>query len=525
MITKDRIFASAGVQEPSATGSDFSLGMVPNTVAMAEDVNTYGNMADRDLWVVCQEIQNLMANYGVSPNNSYDAGQQGQLATMFKDKLNSGYALTGVDRSSITTMPSQNGASVKIPQMVIVYNLDVYYGNTQARLQRTTLAQQTLTANSGWANGVHYIYATTTSSSSTSTLGHQTTPIDPADGASKCMLGSCFVINGNIQEGSWKFQPWLQISSVSERETPTARTKGGFISPNTGVTLQRGALQISDEGINFGANPNKPNLMEIQAEKPLTYKVLFPGYNPSLDNRSSVETSKYYSLDKQAYVGFPDDITTSPTPKYMVMIPCIAPTGQDLMIPCMSHDNWDQIFDSQEEAANAVYGLQYADGLDSYASRAIYLGQALIIKIGATDLADPANFMTVGVLPQELQGFVTASGQTGGATGAYIPMPEYDWTSLIDAGSYNLTMQNNAANVITGRANQPISINPPSPQNGIINQFEVKYTHTTGSKGISWNGGFKWWGNPPSLVNGNVYNIIFEYVNGYWIGGVLMTAV
>ena len=48
MITKDRIFASAGVQEPSATGSDFSPGRVPNTVAMAEDVNTYGNIADRN---------------------------------------------------------------------------------------------------------------------------------------------------------------------------------------------------------------------------------------------------------------------------------------------------------------------------------------------------------------------------------------------------------------------------------------------------------------------------------------------
>ena len=532
MITKDRIFASAGVQEPNATGSDFSTGMVPNTVAMAEDVNTYGNMADRDLWVVCQEIQNLMANYGVSPNDSYDSGQQGQLATMFKDKLISGYALTGVDRSSITTMPSQNGASINIPQMVIVYNLDVYYGNTQARLQRTTLAQQTLTANSGWANGVHYIYAATTASSSSSTLGHQTTPIDPADGATKCMLGSCFVINGNIQEGSWKFQPWLQITSAEEREIPTARTKGGFVSPysSTGgatLQLQMGALQILDEGINFGANPNKPNIMSINAVTPFTYKFLYPLYDPSAAAETNLDTTHIYNITSGTW----DDISALaelPQPRYIVMVPCVTPTGQTLMIPAMSTktgETYNQVFTTQEEASAAVYSLPYADGLDQYAARAIYVGQSIIVKVGATDLTDPLQYMAVGMIPQELAGFTTASGQSGGGTGQYIPMPEINWAAQIDAGTYSLTMQNNAANIIAGSTSQPISINPPSPQNGIINQFEVKYTHNTGSQGINWNASFKWWGNPPTLVDGNVYNIIFEYVNGYWIGGVLMAAV
>lgn len=522
MIKKDTYYGqSSGDLDPNLTISDFNTaeGIERNRVALAQHVNTYHQMSDKDLRVVCQEIQNLLGYFGIEPNeDDINLSNMNQLATMFKNNVPGPYTLTGVKQGS--GVPTQNGASITFPQMTIVYNNSVYYSNTANNQPETTLAATTLTATSGWPNGAAYIYAKKTDNN-TSVLDHQTTPIKGSEGATKCFLGSCFIINGQIQAGSWKYQPWLQISSVSERETPTARTKGGFISPNTGVTLQRGALQILDEGINFGNNQNQPNLMEIQAEKPLTYKVLYPGYDPSFDNRFSVETSKYYSLDKQAYVGFPDDITTSPTPKYMVMIPCIAPTGQDLMIPCMSHDNWDQIFDSQEEAANAVYGLQYADGLDSYASRAIYLGQALIIKIGATDLTDPANFMTVGVLPQELQGFVTASGQTGGATGAYIPMPEYDWTSLINAGSYNLTMLNNAANIIVGSSSNPITINPPSPQNGIINQFEIKYTHKSSTRGITWNSNLKWWGNAPTLTNGSVYNFIFEYVQGKWRGGYL----
>ena len=148
------------------------------------------------------------------------------------------------------------------------------------------------------------------------------------------------------------------------------------------------------------------------------------------------------------------------------------------------------------------------------------MGQSIIVKVGATDLTDPTQYMAVGMLPQELQGFTTASGQSGGGAGQYIPMPEITWT-----GFTTITCQNNAANVVIGSGTVPLTINPPSPQSGIINQFEVKYTHTAGSQGINWNSTFKWWSNPPSLVNGNVYNIIFEYVNGYWIGGVLMTSV
>lgn len=520
MINKDRIFASAGAQDTTKTGSDFSSGMVPNSVAMAEDVNTYGNMSDRDLWVVCQEIVNLMANYGLTPNDSYSAGQQGQLAQMFQQNVTGAYGLTGIIRSTFTTAPTQNGTQIKFPQIGIAYNLDVYYGNTQARVQRTTLKAQTLRATSGWADGVHYIYATTTASSNESTLGHQQTPVLASDGATKCMLGSVFVINGAFQANTWKFQPWLQITSVVAREAPTAQTKGGFISPYQNTQLQMGHLQILDEGINFGANPNTPNIMDVSATQPFTYKYLYPDYNPSAAAASNVDTTHLYNITDGTW----DDISalaTGPTPKFIVVVPCITPTGQTLLIPAMSTktgSTYNQVFDSQAEAASAVFSLPYAD-TDVYASRVIYVGQSLVLKVGATDFTDPEQYMSVGMLPQALAGFSDAAGQSGGGAGAFIPMPEISWN-----GYTTVNAQNNAANIVIGSTSVPITINPPSPSNATINQFSIKYVHTSGSQGLSWNSSFQWWGSPPTLVVGNLYNIIFEYVNGAWIGGILTKA-
>lgn len=517
MITKDRIFASGGVQDPTKTGSDFSTGMVPNTVAMAEDVNTYGNMSDKDLWVVCQEIVNLMSNYGVSPNDSYDSGQQGQLANMFNEKIANGYSLTGIDRSTYTSAPTQNGTQISFPQLGIVYNLDVYYGNTASRLQRTTLNQQTLTANSSWGDGVHYIYATTTASSSTSTLGHQMTPVLATDGATKCMLGSVFVIDGNFQAGTWKFEPWLQITSPEKRESPTASTKGGYVAPYQGTELQMGALQILAEGINFDANPNAPSIADVPAAKPFSYKYLYPNYSPSASALTELDTTHLYNMTDGTW----DDISSlasGPTPKFIVVVPCVTPTGQTLMIPAMSTKSsgtYAQVFDSQDAASAAIFNLQY--DLDNVATRAIYLGQSLVVKVGATDLTDPEQYLSVGMIPQALAGFTSAAGQSGGGAGAYIPMPAYSWSSQYTT----VNAQNTSLNIIEGSTTNPVLVVPPTPNNNIMNQFEVHYAHTSDKQGLTFQEEIVWWGSAPSWVDGQVYNIIFEYVNGKWRAGYL----
>lgn len=529
MIKKDSIFASGGAQDPIKTEANFREGMIPNTVAMAEDVNTYGNMSDKDLWAVCREITNLLALYDVRvPNNltgenDYEENAQFQLADLFENKLPGARLITGIDRATYTAAPVQTGNAIAFTAMDIVYNTDVYYGTTRSALHRTTLAAQTLTANSTWVDGVHFIYATTTAGSTISTLAHDVKPIEAKDGATKCFLGSVFVINGGFQSGTWKFQPWLQVTAVENRESPTAYTKGGFVSPAGGTTLQMGALQINDEGINFGENPLMPNIMNVEAKNPFTYKFLHPNYNPSVADLTAVDTTHLYNLTSGAWEEIPAEIVNDVNPHYIVLVPCITPAGQTLMIPAMSTKsgdlNYGQIFDSQEAAVNSIFSLPYAltneDGSD-VTERTIFLGQSLVVKVGATDFSDTTQYLSVGMLPQALADFTSASGQAGGGITTYRPMPTITWS-----GYSNVVCQNNAANVIIGSA-AGVTVSAPTPNAGIINQLEIHYTHEDGFAGLVWNTNITWWtGVEPVWIVGTVYNIVLEYIQGKWYGGVL----
>jgi hypothetical protein len=178
--------------------------------------------------------------------------------------------------------------------------------------------------------------------------------------------------------------------------------------------------------------------------------------------------------------------------------------------------NYDSLFDSAEEAASAVYGLKYVyndhDGLEQTASRAIYLGFSLVVKVGATDLTNPDNFAIVGMVPQALAGFTNAGGQTGGGAGAYIPMPE-----KTHPASTAVTLVNNASNVVTAN-NTALTLTLPSPVTGIVNQLEVKYVHTSGAATPVFNT-VTWWDSAPSYVSGKTYLIIIEYINGGWKAG------
>ena len=510
MINKTTRFASAGTTSGSSSAG-YTTGMIPQTVAKAEDVNLYMGMSDQQLYVVCQELVNLLALNGISPDNNDNS----QLAKMFTQKVKNAFALTGIDVSSYTTAPTQTGNSISFPAMKIMFNTEVYYGQTDSTHQLTTLSAQTLAATNAWADGVHFIYAKTTAGSTTCTLDHQQTPISASEAATKCMLGSVFVISGAFQGSSWKFQPWLQITSAERRESPTAMTKGGFISPASATTLQMGALEVQDEGINFGTNQLAPNIATFAAESPFDYKFLYPGYNPSSSALTTLDTTHIYNTTDGTW----DDISSLASdvnPHFIVMVPCIVPTGQTLMIPAMSTKvgtTYPQIFDSMDAAVNAVYGLQYS--LGSVATRAIYLGQSLIVKVGATDLQDSTQYLSVGVLPQALSGFTTASGQAGGGVATYRPMPSYTWSG------YNaLTAQNNAANLVIG-ANSNITITLPATVSNIVNQLEVQF-YKGGTGNIVWNTAITWYtGAAPTFTTGNTYNIVLESINGAWYGGVL----
>lgn len=519
MIKKDSIFASGGQKDATKTESDFRAGMIPNTVAMAEDVNQYGYQADRDLWVVCKEINNLLESYGISlpSENDYEENAQYRLTDLFKNKVSGAYLLTGVDRSGYTTAPTQVGAAINFPQMKIVFNKEVFYGTTRASLQETTLTAQTLQATSAWETGVHFIYAQTVAGSNISTLGHQTSPVLSSEGATKCMLGSVYVVDGNFQPGTWKFQPWLQITSPETRESPYASTKGGFIAPYRGLELQMGALEIMAEGLNFENDAFAPNIIQVAAKTPFTYKYLRLGYNPSEADVSEIDTLHLYNLTDNTWDDI-SDLAALDTPRYIVIVPCITPAGQTLMIPAMSKKTdagYTSVFTSQADASAAIFSLEY--NLGKTDERAIFLGQSIIVKVGATDFSDPEQFMTVGMIPQALAGFSSAAGQTGGSKGVYTPMPEIVWTTS------SVTLQNNASNVLTPTdITVPVTITLPGVKTGQTNQCMVKYTHVEGTQGITWPTTVIWWTEEPTLKAGSTYMFMLDYVNGAWYCGFLV---
>ena len=514
MINKDRIFASQG-QTAGSSMTGYTTGMIPNTVAKAEDVNLYLGSSDEQLYVVCQELLALLTSRGISA----DANDNTQLLKMFNEKFQTNFALTGIDRNSFTTAPTQNNNTITFPSMKIVYNTGTYYGNTDKQHQVTTLAAQTLSANNTWPDGVHYIYSQTTAGSSSSTLGHTQSAFGNSMSATVCLLGTVYVYNGAFQAGTWKFQPWLQITSAENRENPNAMTRGGYVKPASATTLQMGNLEIMAEGINFGANVNKPNIVDISGVSPYTYKLLHPLYNPGSSALSALDTTHVFNTTNRTW----DDISSMASdtnPHYIVLVPCITPAGQTLMIAAMSpkvSGNYTQVFDSMEAASNAVFSLTYdllnANGR-SVAERVIYLGQSLIVKVGATNLQDPTQFATIGMLPQALTGFSSVTGQSSGSVVAYTPMPSVVWS-----GYSTLTCQNNAVNVIVD-TNSTINVSMPTPTANILNQLEIHYSCTGGS--INWGTTITWWaGTAPSFSSGTTYNIVLEYENGHWYGGVL----
>ena len=525
MINKTTVFAS-GSENIDPTGAGYTEGMIPQTVARAEQVNKYMQMGDQDLYVVCQEIKNLLAQYGISPNNGYQPEDFYQLANMFATGVKNCFSLTGLDKSSYTTAPTQSGNAIAFPEMKIVFNTDVYYGQTDSTHKKRTLSATTLSANSSWTQGVYWIYARKTSDT-VCVLDKQTTPIAPEDAATKCMLGTVYVYNNAFQTGTWKFQPWLQITTPERRESPTAMIKGGEIRPNAATTLRIGQLEVLDEGMGFDTSAYTPNIKNlIASQQAFTYKFLYPGYNVGDATKTvldSTETTRYYNTTTGSFTTFPASFVSDTNPKYVVMVPCITPAGQTLLIAPQSSNSYEQVYDSIDAAIAAVwnqtYSLNGANG-QSVAARCIFLNQSFIVKIGATNLQDPTQFVVVGEVPHQLGSFNSGVGQTGGSIADYRPMPAITWN-----GTGAVTCRNNAINIIpnTGTTNRNVTL--PTPQAGIVNQLEVHFTKTnTGI--INFTNTINWWlGVTPVFSLNQTYVVILEYVNGAWYGGYLSVVV
>lgn len=532
MYRKSSVFASGSSAVAAKTEADYRQGMVPNTIAMAEDVNAYGSVSDKMNWTMSQELSNLIEAYGITLGSDYVSDPANaankMLLKLFQEKLSTVNGLTGVMYNG-TTIPviTQVAGGLDVPELKVRFNNTVYYSNTELSNPVVTISAQTFALGTGVTDGVYFLYATSAGS-----LSYQATPVLGSDGATKCFLGSFYVLGGSIQASSWKYQPWLTVSSVEERESPTAYTKGGYMTARTSSTLQMGALEIQAEGMNVDTDRYTPNIKTIQAQSPFYYKPIYPGYNASNAATDTIGGSgnsdvgtHLYNISTDTWVDIQTWASGYNTPKFIVIVPCITPSGQTLMIPAMSTVNgndYDQVYDSQAEAAEAVFGMQYAN-LDAVAARCIYLGISLVIRVATTnnplDLTNPEDLMVVGRVPQALAGFTSAAGQSGGGTGAYIPMKAYEFSSSYQT----VTAVNNAVNIIAGHSVTAVTVNLPSPTAGIMNQVMIQFTKTASNNGLAFSGVTWWFDRQPSFEDGYTYEFICDYVNGKWRVGFLVT--
>lgn len=389
MKRKVNVFASSGELDPTLGEPAYRTGLIAGTVAKAEEVNTFGNISDNELKIVCDEVANALEDQGITLN----VNDSRQLSKMFKSKFGAGgFMLTGLDFSSYYAAPTQSGNTISFESLKVYFNNSVYYGTAQDDYTVVTISSQNVTVDGSWVNGVHYIYCDTNG-----TIKHQTEKIKGSEGNTKCLLGSVFVYNSNAQEGSWKFTPWLRNTSISIRESGSSTGAGGVITARNTNTLDISAIEVTSEGINFATATSNANKVRFPSASPMTYKFVYPYYNPLEDAKTELDTTHIYNITEATW----DDI--SGQEGYIVLVPCVTPTGQTLFIAPQSTktgSTYAQIFTSPENAKAAIANLQY--NLGNLATRCIYLGYSIIVKIGATDLQDGLQFMLTSGVPQTL---------------------------------------------------------------------------------------------------------------------------
>lgn len=305
-----------------------------------------------------------------------------------------------IDPSAQSIVPTLvTATTITFPAFSVIFDNKVYYGTKISDFTRINVPITTMTVDEGENSSV-FVYV-----DNVGEIHQSTTPITPANASTQCLLGSYFRLNNQIQSGSWKYTPWNGATDRATRFGSTA-ISGGLLSVNSTSTLRRSVVTVIHEGVNITNSLFKPNSVTYEAEAPYQAKELWPGYDASVLDSSILDTTHIYNMTNQRV----DDI--SALSGYVVLIPGIVNvTGQDVYLMAMSpyvNSEYTQIFPDMNTAVNSIYALQF--DLGTVTNRVSWLGQAIVVKIGATDFTNPEDLQIIGQLPNSLGSFVSASG-------------------------------------------------------------------------------------------------------------------
>ena len=311
-----------------------------------------------------------------------------------------------LDVDESVPVPSEiTSTTIKFPAFTVLFADNAFYGKKISDYTKIDVPETTMTLQEG-VNGAVYVYVNTAGQ-----ILQSLTPIDPADSATKCLLGSYFRMSNTIQSGSWAYTPWNGATSKDLRTYEGGNVKGGLIQPSATHSLSRTSLTVLKEGVNVSTSIYDPNNIIYQGENPYSTKELWPRYDPTALDSPTLDTTHIYNMSTNQV----DDISSETG--YIVLIPgVVAVTGQDVYLMAMSpvdDGEYTQIFNSIDDAIKGIYSLQVS--LGTVASRVSWLGQSIVVKIAATDYTDTNQLRVVGEIPNVLGSGSNYPGAAGSA--------------------------------------------------------------------------------------------------------------
>ena len=311
-----------------------------------------------------------------------------------------------LDPNGPSTIPTTiTSTTIVFPEFDVIFGNKVYYGKQISDFETVHVPQTTMTVENG-VDGAVFVYV-----NDQGQILQSLNSVSPANSSVQCLLGSYFRLNNQIQENSWKYTPWNGSTSKDSRFMNNGSISGGLLQAATPTTLSRDAVNVIYEGVNVDETLYLPNQITYEAESTYVTKKLWPGYDASVMDTSTIDTTHIYNITSEQV----DDISSEDG--YIILIPgIVAPTGQDVYLMGMSHymsGTYDQIFPTMEDAESALYGLSLEFG--NVASRVAWFGQSIIVKIGATDFRDKNQFRVIGSVPNIIRSYASLSGAGQGS--------------------------------------------------------------------------------------------------------------
>lgn len=290
--------------------------------------------------------------------------------------------------------------SITFPEFSVIFGSKIYYGKQIGDFVQVNVPETTMNVEAG-ADGPVYVYVDTAGD-----IQQSSNPISPENSATQCLLGSYYRLSNKIQFGTWAYTPWNGATSRDNRFADSTSLNGGLLHPTKPNEFARDPVNILKEGINVSTSVYNPNTITWPAVNTWTAKALYKGYSASTVATSTIDTTHIYNITS----GTLDDI--SGQEGYIILIPgIVSVTGQDVYLMAMSTksgNKYKQIYPTMEEAVSGIYSMEVSIG--NIASRVAWLGQSIVVKIGATDYTDIAQLQIVGQVPNVLGNYSNTPG-------------------------------------------------------------------------------------------------------------------